>query len=53
MSEHICKEIDYCMCYSLALEPDEQCPVHGNPWPHRCAICGKFMRKKSDNESLV
>ena len=41
---HICKEIDYCTCDSMALEPNEQCIKHGaGPWPPRCMICGRFM----------
>lgn len=41
--EHICKESKTC-CYSLALEPAENCPQHGaGEWPPRCGICGKFL----------
>lgn len=33
-----------CICYILALEPNENCPIHGyGEWPPRCKICGKFM----------
>ncbi len=32
------------MCSTTALEPDEQCPIHGNPYPTRCVICGQFMK---------
>lgn len=44
MSAHICEEGKGCVCSLQALEPDEDCPVHGpGPWPPRCASCGKFM----------
>lgn len=33
-----------CQCYLLALEPNEQCPVHGHPWPNRCGVCGQFVK---------
>lgn len=33
-----------CICYLLAQEPDEKCPIHGGgEWPPRCAHCGRFM----------
>lgn len=41
---HVCRKSDVCTCYSLALEPKEDCPVHGVVWPPRCGDCGKFMR---------
>jgi hypothetical protein len=44
MANHICKEADYCICSSVALEPDERCPIHGIPWPPKCGECGKFMK---------
>ncbi len=44
MSEHECKEPDTCCCSLTALEPDEDCPVHGiEPWPPHCVFCGKFL----------
>ena len=52
MKEHTCKEIDYCICSSQALEPDEQCPKHGGGvWPPRCMYCGRFMKWKTKTES--
>jgi hypothetical protein len=43
--KHDCKVIDYCICSSQALEPDENCPIHGyGIWPPRCMHCGKFMK---------
>ena len=44
MQKHECKESKTCTCYSLALEPKEDCPIHGSgPWPPRCEICGRFF----------
>ncbi len=41
---HICRESHTCCCSVLALEPDEDCPVHAQgPWPPRCEVCGRFM----------
>ena len=40
---HTHQESNLCRCYLLALEPHEQCPVHGRPWPPRCGICGQMM----------
>ena len=45
LPEHICKEDIYCTCYQLALEPDEDCALHGNPYPPRCN-CGRFIKRK-------
>lgn len=46
MTPHICHESKTCMCYLLALEPDERCPVHGcGEWPPRCAVCGRFLKR--------
>lgn len=34
-----------CNCYPLALEPSENCPIHGGASvENRCAYCGKFMK---------
>ena len=45
--KHQCRKPDYCMCHPLALEPAEDCPVHGHPWlPVNCMVCGKFMKQK-------
>ena len=43
MSAHECRKSDGCTCYLLALEPAEDCPQHGHPWPPRCGDCGKFL----------
>lgn len=44
MKKHICKEIIHCTCSIIALEPDENCYLHGSgPWPPRCGICGRFI----------
>ena len=53
MTNHTCKEIDYCICDTMALEPNEQCIKHGaGPWPPRCIICGRFMKWPVYKEAL-
>ena len=45
MVPHVCHELDYCVCNSMALEPDEDCPIHGGgTWPPRCCECGRFIK---------
>jgi len=47
IKKHICKEPHTCSCSIQALEPDEECYVHGlGGWPPRCEICGRFMKRK-------
>lgn len=42
---HVCRESRSCVCSIQALEPDEECPVHGvGEWPPRCDVCGRFMK---------
>lgn len=44
-NKHKCKELIYCYCDLQALEPDENCPIHGfGPSIPRCS-CGKFVMK--------
>ncbi len=45
LKKHVCKEDKTCHCYILAEEPEEDCPVHGYPYPPRCD-CGKFLKRK-------
>lgn len=45
LDKHICKEDKTCCCSLTALEPDEDCPVHGWPYPSRCR-CGRFVKSK-------
>jgi hypothetical protein len=41
---HICQRPKTCRCSVTALEPNEDCPIHGHgEWPLRCEVCGKFM----------
>lgn len=48
--KHECQASRTCCCSIIALEPNEDCPIHGYPWPPRCEICGRFMKwKKNDN----
>lgn len=51
MAEHVCHELDFCICGIVALEPDERCPIHGGTreWPPRCCECGKFMKVEQPN----
>ncbi len=45
MEDHTCKESKTCICWLLADEPDESCPVHGwGTYPPRCEVCGGFMK---------
>lgn len=44
MTNHICSESKYCCCSVQALEPDDQCPLHGHPWPPRCEACGRYTK---------
>ena len=56
MADHICREGTSCICYSLALEPDGDCPVHGFPFPPRCCECGRFMSwevRREENERFL
>ena len=47
-TKHVCTEsIPFCRCYMFALEPSENCPIHGGGfYPPRCSECGKFMKVK-------
>lgn len=52
MKEHECKESKLCSCSMTALEPDEECPVHGaGEWPPRCCVCGRYIKRKEINET--
>jgi hypothetical protein len=42
--EHVHRESGTCRCSIIADEPTEDCPVHGHPWPPRCAACGQMMK---------
>ena len=44
--KHECNESLVCQCPEFALEPADNCPLHGYPYPPRCAECGRFMRSK-------
>ncbi len=48
MSPHRCEESRTCICYLLALEPNESCPQHGHPYPPRCETCGRYMKVLDD-----
>ena len=54
MKIHECKEIDYCTCSILSLDPKETCPQHGGcneTWPPKCAECGRFISQKLNDSS--
>lgn len=49
--DHFCKELDYCICGQTAIEPNEDCPVHGaGTYPKRCTICGRFLKNENSEE---
>ena len=49
MKEHICRQIRYCSCMSNAVDPDEDCLIHGflRQQP-RCSYCGRFLKNKPE-----
>ena len=47
MKQHTCEEYKVCMCSIVGLEPNEDCPVHGYPYPARCE-CGRFVSRPRD-----
>ena len=49
---HVCEEYDYgCICYQLALEPDEDCPEHGGCFVIPRCLCGRFVKSKEKGHS--
>lgn len=38
-----------CRCSSIALEPNENCPVHGYCLENKCSYCGQFISIKREN----
>lgn len=42
--DHVCAADQGCRCSMSAVEPHPDCPIHGYPWPPRCAGCGKFLK---------
>ena len=44
--KHKCEPMKYCICSSLASEPDESCPIHGCCWEKRCS-CGRYVKSKN------
>jgi hypothetical protein len=52
MKKHRCREGRTCVCSIVALEPEEDCPIHGSgPWPPRCKICGRFIRRRKTTQT--
>jgi hypothetical protein len=49
--KHKCQESISCCCSITALEPDDDCPIHGHPFTPRCEICGQFMKWPKTNGS--
>ena len=43
MKPHSCHDPKTCCCNTQGLEPSDDCPVHGHPWPPRCEECGRFL----------
>lgn len=48
---HECQEAHTCCCGCQDLEPREDCPIHGDPWPPKCVVCGRFMKWPKPIES--
>ena len=44
---HVHQESKTCKCSMTALEPNEDCPIHGYPRPPKCEICGQFVKRPS------
>jgi hypothetical protein len=53
MREHVCEEATGCICYGYRLEPDEDCPTHGYPYPYRCGTCGRFFKKQKTKREEI
>ena len=51
VKEHVCHIGTSCCCYTLALEPNEDCPLHGYP-ELRCEECGRFMPQQKDETKV-
>jgi hypothetical protein len=44
MKDHVCRRPSTCICSIQAIEPKEDCPIHGSAeWPPRCETCGRFL----------
>lgn len=42
---HKCERSKVCSCSMSAMEPDENCEVHGlGEYPSRCGTCGRFIK---------
>ncbi len=53
MDEHECKVSNACCCYIGALQPEDNCPMHGcGEWPPRCMYCGKFIKWTTAEEQM-
>lgn len=42
-----------CICSISALEPHDNCPIHGYPWPPRCCLCNQFLSWKTMKEEHI
>ena len=51
--KHTCSKNRACTCSCQALEPSEDCPIHGCPWPPRCQTCGRFIRHENSLKGLT
>ena len=52
MREHICREIRYCSCMNNALDPSEDCVIHGDYRQSRCSYCGRFLMNSPEKDIL-
>jgi hypothetical protein len=53
---HVCRYTPTCQCYMLALEPADECPIHGSgPAREACDVCGRFMksRRRAEAEAIA
>ena len=49
---HECAEDRICTCSVTALEPDEDCSVHGvGEYRPRCGKCGRFLKRDPEPDA--
>lgn len=52
MKKHICIERYWCSCSVMALEPDDDCPIHAGGGIPRCCYCGKFLKRNTTRSTV-
>jgi hypothetical protein len=48
MKKHKHQLGDSCICYTGALIPNINCPLHGYPYLNKCETCGQFFKIKNE-----